>query len=376
MITLDEPCLPQNWLRTKGNTLDGLSKAFGINVNRHKHFPNLVQLKYGKVGCDFDNPLVRQCRGLILDEDLDWMIVARPFDKFGNVGESYAAQIDWRTATIQEKLDGSLMILYYYRENWHVATSGRPDASGEVNGYGLTFGELFWDTWRALEYGLPNPFQRRFTFMFELTTPLNKVVVKHNRSAIRLIGVRDSQSGQEHKIMDQLLWEKVKEFAPVKSLDLLQKTFEGLDPTQQEGYVVLDAAFRRIKVKHPGYVILHRMRDNLSPRGILNLVLNSEWQQLTKAFPEWEITFEKVQARLDSLAMLIDQEWEQIKGVEVRKEFALRALKSPMPPILFMLLDKKITSAAEGFREMHIDRMMDVIGMRTLVADAPVLVEG
>jgi tRNA splicing ligase len=53
--------------------------------------------------------VVQECRGLILDESANWRIVAFPYTKFFNYGEEHAASIDWSTACVQEKLDGSLM---------------------------------------------------------------------------------------------------------------------------------------------------------------------------------------------------------------------------------------------------------------------------
>ena len=41
-----------------------------------------------------DNPIVQQARGIILDEAKDWKVVARPYDKFFNLGEGNAAPID------------------------------------------------------------------------------------------------------------------------------------------------------------------------------------------------------------------------------------------------------------------------------------------
>jgi hypothetical protein len=51
-------------------------------------------------------PIVRESRGVILDEADDWRVVARAFDKFFNYGESGADEIDWGTARVQEKVDG------------------------------------------------------------------------------------------------------------------------------------------------------------------------------------------------------------------------------------------------------------------------------
>lgn len=129
----------QHHLRS-GGTIDDLLREHGIKSRRHSKHENLVLLKYNQVESDFRKPIVRECRGLVLDEADDWRVVCRAFDKFFNYGEPGAAEIDWGTARVQEKLDGSLTTLYSYAGRWHVATSGSPDAAGDVHGSGRLSG--------------------------------------------------------------------------------------------------------------------------------------------------------------------------------------------------------------------------------------------
>src|SRR5688572_22229350 len=115
-------------------------------------------------------PVVQECRGLIVDEAEAWRVVCRAYDKFFNVGEPNAAAIDWATARVYDKLDGSLMTLYGYRGKWHVASSGLPDAAGVAHDSGVTFADLFRRMWSQLGYrwpGEPDAGAGR-CFMFEL----------------------------------------------------------------------------------------------------------------------------------------------------------------------------------------------------------------
>ena len=143
----------QKYLRSEG--LDKLTETFNIKVNRHSDFSNLVCLKYSQIESPMGEIIVQQCRGIILDEDNNWKIVSYPFSKFFNYGEGHASQIDWSTAKVYEKLDGSLMTLYFYQGNWHAQSSGMPDAEGKVNVNEFTFRELFWQIWSELDYSLP-----------------------------------------------------------------------------------------------------------------------------------------------------------------------------------------------------------------------------
>ena len=110
----------------------------------------------------------------MLDERDNWNVVAMPYYRFFNHGERYADTVDWSTARVMDKVDGSLVILvrarcpmygwfgvqrrgtlsqYYYAGTWHVGTGGSPSAGGTTSG--TTFAALFWDTFRKLGYRKP-----------------------------------------------------------------------------------------------------------------------------------------------------------------------------------------------------------------------------
>lgn len=79
------------------------------------------------------------------------------------------------------------MTLYYYRNEWHVATQGKPDAAGKMSvnkqdenrnkvrftdeEYANipTFAKIFWQIWNKKGYKLPSEEDQKFCFMFELT---------------------------------------------------------------------------------------------------------------------------------------------------------------------------------------------------------------
>jgi len=46
--------------------------------------------------------------------------------------------------------------MYYYDGEWHIASSGMPDASGPLKGQnGITFADFFWKLWKRQGYSLP-----------------------------------------------------------------------------------------------------------------------------------------------------------------------------------------------------------------------------
>src|SRR6476659_8011413 len=94
---------------------------------------DLVSLKYDQINSPMADPIVQECRGVVVHVPTG-TVLAHPYNKFWNHGEHLAATIDWSTARVQDKLDGSLMILYWHPANgaWQVASSGHPIAGGRL----------------------------------------------------------------------------------------------------------------------------------------------------------------------------------------------------------------------------------------------------
>ena len=364
------PCAPRAFL-LNGGTLAELQEKYAIDLRRHSAYPNLVQLKYNQLASPMNEELVQQCRGLILDQDDNWSVVAWPFNKFWNYGETLASEIDWSTATVQEKLDGSLMVLYFYDGGWRVATSGMPDASGGVHGTNTTFVQLFWDTWH--KQGLKEPIaQRSYTFMFELTSPYNRVVVSHPQSTLTLTGIRNIWSGLELPIHYRGALNPAKTFE-LASFTGIEETFEKMDPLAQEGYVVVDGSFNRVKVKHPGYVALHHMKSCFSVKRVVAVIQKGESSEVLTHFPEWTKPFEQVRAAYDGLVTQLEQDHAELQDLKKdRKEFAMMAKQSVFPAVHFLMLDGHATSVQDAMKHVHIDKMVEMLGVRELVLEGAI----
>lgn len=248
--------LIQAFLRGPGSTdekLLELKTKFGIIHRRHGVHANLCLLKYNQIESPFGEPIVRECRGIILDEASDWAIVSRAFNKFFNHGEGHAAALDWSTAKVQEKVDGSLCVVYPYSGQWHVATSGTPDASGDVNGSGR-FSEYFWRTYEETADELLMGPVYPCCFFFELSGPANRIVVVHEKPSLTCLGGRNLETGVEifvEEASERTGIRAVREF-PLQSFEDIAASFSTISPLKQEGYVVVDSAFNRVKVNTLG----------------------------------------------------------------------------------------------------------------------------
>src|SRR3990172_1114954 len=97
----------QRLLRS-GLTPEELCKAHGLETpRRHGEFPNLILFVYDQTTSSKSDAVANECRGLILDEADDWTVISYSMNRFFNAGEPAAAHIDWPSARVEEKLDGS-----------------------------------------------------------------------------------------------------------------------------------------------------------------------------------------------------------------------------------------------------------------------------
>jgi hypothetical protein len=336
----------QSFLRE--HSIEELERRFAITAKPHKTFPNLYLFKYNQLESPFAERIVQESRGVILDRENNWRVVARGYDKFFNAGEHLAASIDWPTAHVYEKLDGSLIQMYYYANAWRISTSGTPDASGPVDNSGMTFEQLFWDTWNQLNYIVPSDKYKNLTFLFELMTKHNRVVVKHEQSRIVLHGARYTDKNMDEMFPEYLAsihgWNYPQSFS-LNSLEDIQKAAVILKPLESEGYVVVDERFNRIKIKSPAYVAIAHLVDKFSSRRILEILRlgeENEFEAYLKDFPEWTTTFHHTKSRWEALIEDITNNYNVIKDIDSQKEFAAQATKLEFSGALFAMRKGKL----------------------------------
>jgi hypothetical protein len=343
--------------------LESLTEKYAIKIKRHKDLDNLVLLKYSQLDSPLGVKLVQQCRGIILDEADNWRVVSYPYDKFFNYGEGHAAEIDWENARVYEKLDGSLMTLYFYAGGWHVATSGTPDASGNVLNTEQTFGDLWWKVWGNLGYILPE--DNNVCYMFELMTPYNRVVVRHEQNRITLHGARRLSDFRELNPVIEAhnhKWEVAKTY-PLSSWDEIVKASKELDPMDSEGYVVADTNYNRVKVKSPQYVAIAHIRDNFSTRRVLEVIRTNEKDEFLSYYPEYKGIYWDIRCKYERLLGQIEGAYEAAKGIEDRKEFAMLVKHIKYCDPLFRAKFGNLDNFKDYLSEMkikHLENWLDI----------------
>jgi len=267
---------------------------------------NYVLLKYNQINSDFNEDICRECRGLIIDKNI-LEPAALSFYKFFNVQESFADKIDWDSAKVLEKVDGSKMLVWYddYLHKWRVSTSSELDASNApVGDFGISFRDLF-D--RALSnYTFPNNssmfecLNRLYCYTFELVTPESRVVVPYRKDALYLIGVRCKFAFEEldPNSLELSKFIKTPKQFPFQNLKecLNRVEYMGYD---EEGFVIVDKYWKRIKIKSPAYVAAHYLKNNgvNSRAKILSIIEKNEQSEFLGLFPEYTDLFNEIETK-------------------------------------------------------------------------------
>ena len=335
----------------KKHGLDKLKSGLAVSAKRHSEYNNLVLFKYSQLDSPMGNKVVQQSRGIILDEDNDWAVVSYPYDKFFNYGEGHAAELDWSTARVYEKLDGSLMTLYYYDGAWHVATSGTPDAFGNVMATEYTFKQLFWQVWDQLGYELPR--DTGMCYMFELMTPYNRVVVRHQRNKIVLHGARrlsDLAEINPVAVAHDNDWECV-QIHSLETWEDITGALHNLNPYESEGFVV---------------AIAH-IKDTMSTRRILEVIVaneNDEFASYLDEYPEYTKIYVDIRARYERLLGEMEGFYEAVKDVDDRKSFALKVKHKKYSGALFGLKYGGVSSMREYLANMQIKNLEDWLDVK------------
>jgi len=320
----------------QNNTLSALNSKYGIRVSLHKDFSNLHCFKYNMIESPMSVPLVREARGLILDSENDWAVVSYPYQKFFNAGEGYAAKIDWASAVSLDKLDGSLMTLYHYNDEWRVATSGMADADGSIHPMlvDITFKKLFWKIWEEMGYKLPTNTDE--CYMFEMMTKYNRVVCQYNEDKIVFHGARNIKTHQElpYTYGKELGWEIVKAF-PITTLSELFKACKLMNPINNEGFVVVDKYFNRIKVKSPQYVAISLAKEGMSAKRLMTILFTNETDEFLSYFPEFAEVYGKLKTYYHSILQDLEKVYAENKAIKIDKEFAIAICKHQFKAALF-----------------------------------------
>lgn len=343
-----------------------LNEEFGIMVKKYEE--GLYVLNYDQINSPKSNDIVKECRGLILDHEFN--IVSRSLDRFFNLGEQPDTQthLDWNKAVCHEKVDGSLIKIYNWKNTWYCSTRGTAFAESACN-FGDSFKSL---VFKALDCDDETEFQvlcdlwldADWTYICELTCRENRVVKSYDGYKLHFLASRHNQSGEfgDEYEKEAALTIGAREINTYRfsSVEDCIETAKHL-PELEEGYVVYQDGKPVCKVKSPAYVAVHHIRgEGLSPKRIMQLVLINEQAEYLNYFPEDEKFFIPYLNGFEQLLADMTIVYDRFKGIYEQKEFALAVKDYPYSGVLFQARQKK-KGVVETFHEQSESFKMKVL---------------
>ena len=326
-----------------------------------------VLFKYSQIDSDFNEEICCEARGLILDSTDNFKVVRLAFKKFFNLQEPHAAQIEWPTAWASEKIDGSIMSVWYARGKWHLSSNGTIDAfKAEINNPASpykTFGELFEAVCPLSNF---EHYNKKMCWTFELVSPFTRVVIDYPEPALYLLSIRDMRTLLElypeavEIIGDACGFETPKHYYFNSEKDYCN--FVKNMGNGNEGIVVCDADFDRVKIKTEEYVRLHRMANNgvLTIERALAMILDNETEEFLAYFPFYKDFFRNVSFQYKaSVGMVLAtremvENWKKEHRAASRREFSdwVKENMSDHANWAYLAYDEKLTTEGKSAKEL------------------------
>jgi hypothetical protein len=327
-----------------GKTFADLRAELGIRAVHHDALP-LVILNYDQIDSPKADPVVRECRALVLHAH-SYELVARGFPRFFNWGElaEEMKRFDLADFTAHTKEDGSLVLLFHFAGAWQAST--RASFARDT----FRDSTLTWQDGiaRALRLGslaeLQGRLDERLCYVCELCSPWNTVVRRYPEPVLYLLSAFRGAEELEPDAVDDLagaLFRRPTRYA-FRGIEEVREFLQrqtAADPTF-EGVVLRDRHGQRWKMKSPTYLGLHQltMEGTCGPRQLLPFVLAGEEGELLTYYPEVAEAYRACQEKVAAALARLEEVWEASRGIASQKEFAQAiAGKTPFTGLLFAL---------------------------------------
>jgi RNA ligase len=201
-----------------------------------------------------------QSRGLVTDDKGN--IIARPFRKFFNLEEGKFTPTE--NFEVYDKLDGSLGIVFWYNDEWHIATRGSFTSDQAIKGKEMLDKS-------NTKYGL----YPGYTYLMEIIYPENRIVVDYKGvEKLVVLACFNSEKGMEGNISEMVNegWEIVKKYDGITDYNTLKEIIKD----DEEGFVVRFTNGDRVKIKGSEYLRLHKIMTNISTTTVWEIMSNDE----------------------------------------------------------------------------------------------------
>lgn len=320
--------------------VDGL-----VTARRHSEYPYTIYNYSDTVQFSRQwDKVTLACRGLILDDDFN--IIARPWEKFFNLGERpNDIQFD-DPVEVMDKADGSLGILYPTPDGtMAIATRGSFHSEQAEHATKLWL-EKYEELHGQEAFGGGD-----YTYLFEIVYPENRIVLNYDGMDDLILLGAVHPAGYYHgprQAAAYLDW--TGPVVKVFDYNTISEALSHVERPNAEGYVIRSHN-TLVKVKQPDYLELHRLRFNMTPKRIWEaLSTGRSLEEIVKPLPdefqsEIMAIGDDLKSKYKKISLEISREWQDLH-YELpyhfdRREFAIAAQKKKHRGALFSIYDEK-----------------------------------
>lgn len=289
-----------------------------------------------------------QCRGLVMNSEGE--VVARPFKKFFNWEELDDFHPKGKMSVF-EKLDGSLGILFSYKDEWIWSTRGSFYSEQAKLAKHLFMLKFYPDFNKISDVFDPN-----YTYLFEIVGPSNAVVNQYEKDELIFLGCVETKTGKEilpnnHDLKDIF---RIPEFFGTFDfkVDLIDEFRKHKD--NFEGYIFIDENNYRFKLKLEEYVRLHRIITGFNTRSVWEVLSSGQniedlLVKVPEEFYNWvhsvaeELNIRYINILTEAFRKFIIA-YEKTSD---KKSFALLVKDEPYAGIIFSMYASNIDKARE-----------------------------
>lgn len=280
------------------------------NEDGNLKYPELYMLSYNGIFSDFNDEIVRLCRGCVvsIEDEANPKMVTTPFIKFGNYGESYCPDIDWDSAIVMDKVDGILIKLFNYKGNWVWITNDgwRINVKAkEIAQLPSKFKENDIDddcsvkdlidySLKSVGFSRYEDLNSDYTYMFELLSTKLRILVDNKKTELVYLGSRNVKTYAETSLEEAYTINPILknfrtvEYFDLKTIDEVLKLCSSYNGLEKEGVVIRDKFFNRVKIKCMDYIRLkwYRNSSTTTNEKIFRGILDKTIDDVLGVFPE------------------------------------------------------------------------------------------
>jgi hypothetical protein len=237
------------------DTITGLNLVYKDNDEL-----GLRLIKYNKNTTNMNDEFSRKCRGLIVEKDTNNIVCMPPMKSMDL--HQFLGQFQLTNCTIEEFLDGTMINLWYYKDEWHIST--RSSIGAKCRWYSKKhFSEMFEES-NKLDFEKLN---KNYFYSFVLQHPENRIVTIYSEPTITLVYVGQVMANNEIKTidyrsekMDEVLGVSLPKQFTFNTIEELISFVEKAD-FQFQGLVIKNGIYRT-KVRNPAYNYARHLRGN------------------------------------------------------------------------------------------------------------------